>query len=570
MRAELPAMSRVGVIAVLLTSACIPAPGSETTGRTSSAPETVTPGGRVVYGSSTEAQHLNPIIAADEASQRVTSLLYDPLARPNPKTGEPMPWLGRWTVSADNLTYTWEIDQKASWSDGRPILALDWLARVKASARSKLAAGKGGYGDIEGFTDYAIGKAASIAGIEIDPANPKKFTVRFTRSFCPALLGVFGAGPLPAHVFGPYTVDNDPSKNIDGATENDIPQVVSGPFKFKEWRKGDEIVLTRNDMYWRGAPYLDEFVQKLVPTSTAQAAELKAGRITIGFQQPAEHEDLSKAANLRIYEWPDNGYIAIAWRLNGASVPMLQDKRIRQALAYGLDTAQAVQVILGGHGQRQLSPLPTASWATNSSGLVDYAYDPARAEQLIRDAGYAKGSDGLYRKDGIILGWSMVTGQDDPVHEAYLRFAAEQYGRIGIRITPRSEPSDTLLPKLVTGFADIESAVIGWQLQADPDMFDIWHSTSVASPGKSGLNIVGYNNPQVDRLIEEGRSTNCGRDSRRNTYSQITRILSEDQPFNFSFSQNRILVTDRRLRGIEPGTFSPNATWNMEKWWIGR
>src|SRR5207245_532733 len=122
--------------------------------------------------------------------------------------------------------------------------------------------------------DYSSGKATSISGITIDGADAKKFAVKFTRPFCPALLSVFGAAPLPAHIFGKYTVDNDPSKNVDEAPENTAPPVASGPLKFKEWRKGDQLTLVRNETYWAGAPLLDEYVLKVVADSTVVAAQL--------------------------------------------------------------------------------------------------------------------------------------------------------------------------------------------------------------------------------------------------------------------------------------------------------
>src|SRR6266550_1176146 len=239
--------------------------------------------------------------------------MYDTLLNVDAKTGNPVPWLGKWTVSSDNLTYSWEIDAKANWSDGKPIIAEDYLARAKAVARSKLTTQKSSWTDVEGFNDYRDGKATSISGITIDSANPKKFAVKFGKSFCPALINVFGVAPIPAHVFGKYTVDDDPSKSD----------------------------------------------------------------------------------NLKLYEWKDNGYVYIGWRLNNPNVPALQDKRVRQALAYGLDMSQVVQSVVLGHGEKQIYHTPSVSWASpGTAGFNDYKYDGTKAEQLIKDAGYTKGSDG--------------------------------------------------------------------------------------------------------------------------------------------------------------------------------
>jgi peptide/nickel transport system substrate-binding protein len=558
----------IAAAAVLIATACAPSGGPSTSGTTGPEEKPVA-GGRVIRGSLSDIRVLNPVISTDATSTQVISLMYDTLLNVDPKTGNPIPWMGKWTVSSDNLTFSWEIDAKANWSDGKPVIAEDFLARAKAVARSKLTTQKSSWAEVEGFNDYRDGKATSISGITIDSANPKKFTVKFTKSFCPALINVFAIAPIPAHVFGKYTVDNDPTKNIDTAPENAAPTVVSGPFKFKEWRKGDQVILSRNDGYWRGAPYLDEFVQKVVADSTVQAAQLKTGELTVGSIQPGDYDDLNKQENLKVYEWKDNGYVYLGWRTNNPNVPFLQDKRIRQALAYGLDMAQVVQSVVLGHGEKQLYHTPSVSWASpGTAGFQAYNFDAARAEQLIKDAGYAKASDGFYAKDGKTLGWTIVTNQGNKTRETFLQVAAEQYKKIGVKINPKVEDFATLVPKLTSGSNEIETIIIGWQLGTDPDPYSIWHSSNIARAEQAGNNFVGYNNPEVDKLIDQGRGPNCSQDARKTAYSSLNKILNEDQPYNFGFSQNRILATDKRIRGIEPGSFSPDATWNVEKWWI--
>src|SRR5881296_1390113 len=258
----------LAVIATLTLVAAACGPTQTGGGPAPSAEEKPTPGGRLIVGSFSDIQRLNPATSNDATSSNVSSKIYDPLLNVNYKTGELIPWLGTWTVSPDSLTYSWTIDPKASWSDGKPIIGNDFLARVKMQGRSKVTPNKSVFNDVEGYQDYSTGKATSISGIQIDSANPKKFTVKFTKVFCPALANVFGSAPMPEHIFGKYTVDNDPAKVVDEAPENNAPPVSSGPFVFKEWRKGDQVILTKNANYWKGAPYLDEWVQKVVADST--------------------------------------------------------------------------------------------------------------------------------------------------------------------------------------------------------------------------------------------------------------------------------------------------------------
>jgi peptide/nickel transport system substrate-binding protein len=556
---------------MLVATACAPggptASGAPTASATAAA-EQPTPGGRIIYGSFSDIQKLNPATSNDATSSTVSGKIYDGLIRVDPKNAEVKPNLASWTVSSDGLTFSWTIDAKANWSDGKPIIGNDFLARVKMQGRSKVTPNKSVFNDIEGYQDYSTGKATSISGIVVDKADPKKFTVKFTKVFCPALINVFGAAPMPEHIFGKYTDDADINKVVDDAPENNAPPVASGPFKFKEWRKGDQVILTRNETYFKGAPLIEEYVQKVVADSTVAAAQMKTGELTMTLAQPVDVADLSKADNVKLYKWADNGYVYIGWRTNNPNVAFLGDKRIRQGLMYGINVDEVVKAVLFGEGTKQLAHHPPVSWAAGVS-LNAYAYDKTKAEDLFKQAGYTKGTDGFYAKDGKPLAITVVTNQGNKTRETFLQVAVEQYKQVGVKINPKLEAFESLVPKLTGGSPEVEAVIIGWQLGADPDPFTIWHSSNVASPTKAGNNFVGYSNPQVDKLIETGRNgPDCSQGARQKAYQEMNKILNDDAPYMFGFAQNRILATASNIRGIETGAFSPNADWNIEKWWI--
>ncbi|MBI2774342.1 MAG: hypothetical protein HYX56_07615 [Chloroflexi bacterium] len=556
----------------LMAAACGPS-GPATTSPTPAATTTAAQpvaGGRVIVGTFVDIQRLNPVTSNDTGSSDVSSRLFDSLITVDVKTAEPKPWLGTWKVSADGLTFDWAIDPKANWSDGKPIIAKDFLARVKMQGRSKVTPNKSTFNDIEGYQDYSSGKATDISGIKIDAADPKKFTVKFTRVFCPALISVFGSAPMPEHVFSKYIVDADVAKNVDDAPENNNPQVTSGPFKFKEWRKGDQTILVKNENYFKGAPLIDELVFKVVADTNVLAAQLKTGELSVGSIQPADVAGFQGEDRLKLYKWQANSYTYIGWRGNNPNVPYLQDKRVRQALAYGIDMSAVVSSVLLGEGQKMIQHNPNVSWAAApEAGLNAYNYDKTKAEDLLKSAGFAKGTDGFYAKDGKPLAITIVTNQGNKLRETFLQVATEQYKQIGVKITPKVEAFESLVPKLTGGSPEIEAVIIGWSLGADPDAYTIWHSSNVASPTKAGNNFVGYANPEVDKLLEAGRNgPDCSQAARQKNYQAMNKILNEDQPYMFGYSPKTILVADGRIQGIDPGTFNLNGLWNIDKWWF--
>src|SRR5436309_7697927 len=155
-------MWRVAIMAIVLVSCAAPA-----TPRPSPSDEAASPvrGGRIIEGAFAEPKTFAPWLANDASSLTVSALVYDGLYRIDSATGEIKPNLGRWNVSADGLTYRWNIEPGAIWSDGRPVIADDYVTAVRAVAKSRKSARVANFQDIEGFDEYRAGKAMSISGI---------------------------------------------------------------------------------------------------------------------------------------------------------------------------------------------------------------------------------------------------------------------------------------------------------------------------------------------------------------------------------------------------------------------
>jgi len=560
------------VAALLAISVVAAACGSQEKAAPSVEPETPVAGGRIVEGSFNDAVTLNPILSNDAASTTVWSKLYDTLYQADPKTGELRPNLGTWTVSPDGLTYRWTIDAGARWSDGMPITGRDYATAVMLVAKSKKTMRKAYFEDIVGWRDYLDGKAAAISGIAIDPADPKKFAVTFGRVFCPALVQAFGsaAGPLPAHVWGKYTALAS-ADAVDRADENLAPHVASGPFVLKEWRKGDQITLDRNATYWKGAPLIDQYVLKIVPDTTVQVAQLRSGELSLASIDPKDLAAVAAQDQLRVVKVQSLSYTYIGWNTRSKSAPALGDRRVRQALAYGLDMDAVVRTVLSGEGTKMVAHHPQVSWAApQASALEQYAYDRKKAEQLIQSAGYTKGADGFYAKDGRPLGFTILSNSANKTRETFMQNAVEQYRALGVRVTPKLEAYEAVVDKLATASPEIEAWIVGWSLNLEPDPYAIWHSSQIPDPVKktTGFNFGGYTAPGLDKLIEDARIGDCSLAARKRGYEAFNKILNEDQPYDFGFSPKTLLVVPKSLREFDPGSYG--TAWNVEKWWYRR
>jgi len=533
-------------------------------------------GGRIVEGTFADAKTFAPWLANDPSSNTVSALVYDGLYKVDATSGAISPNLGRWTVSADGLTYNWKIEAGAVWSDGKPIVAEDYLTAVRAVARSKKTVRVASFQDIVGFDDYRSGKAMTISGITIDANDPKTFSVKFKRVLCPALTNAFGpaASPIPTQVYGKYLATEEGVNKLDDAPENVAPPVASGPFVFKSWKPNDQIVLDRNDSYFRGTPYLDGYVLRVVADVTSLASQLRSGDINFGTIEPKDLADVRKRDTLRVYTFQELSYNYIGWNTKSASAPGLGDKRVRQALAYGLDMGTVVQQVLYGQGTPVYQHHVAASWAAaDESSLNHYPYDPRKAEDLIRAAGYTYGTDSYYQKDGKRLELTVLTNSGNKVRETLLQTAVEQYKKIGVKVNARLVPFDQMVDVLSTRSEDFAGWIIGWRLSPEPDPYGIWHSSAIPDPAKRtmGYNFGAYTSADADKAIDAARTPangDCSQAARKKSYDTFNRLLNDEQPYDFGFSPLTLLATTKDLHGFAPGTFGTYV--DVEKWWLGR
>jgi peptide/nickel transport system substrate-binding protein len=567
MRRLVAVLGAAMLVAVSCSSSATPG------GEASSAASTDKPqqGGRVVEATTSDIATMQPVLVNDVPSGRITTLLYDNLIQVDYKTGEPQPRLATFSVSSDSLKYTFTIDPKAVWSDGMPIIANDWLTGLKAVGKSKKTVRKSSFQDIQGFQDYSDGKATSISGVAIDSANNKKFTVTMAKVTCSAIINLIGY-VIPTQVFGKYVTDTSKDE-IDTAPENTNPTVVSGPFKFTEWRKGDQVILDKNPTYWQGAPNVDQYVYKVVANATAVTNGLKTGEITWGTIAAKDLADMQTVSTVKIDKYQNLGYTFIGWNTASPTAIGLADKRVRQALAYGIDMDQVIKAVVFGEATKQVAHHVPVQWAYPSGiQLNQYTYDKAKAQQLLKDAGWTPGSDGILQNAaGKKFSLTISTNSDSTERVTLAQVAAEQYKQLGIDAKAAPEAFQGLVTKLTTGDSTLEATIIGWSLGAEPDPYQIWHSSQIPDPAtkKTGFGFTFFKDPAMDKAIEEARNPSngdCSIAARKKQYETFNQILNENQPYNFGYAANVLAVSQNSLQNFKPGSFA--SVYNVYQWWV--
>jgi len=210
-------------------------------------------------------------------------------------------------------------------------------------------------------------------------------------------------------------------------------------------------------------------------------------------------------------------------------------------------------------------------WAYPDVTLEPYKYDKAKAQQLLKDAGWTMGSDGFLAKDGKKFTLTLSTHSDSQERTTVAQVASEQYKQIGIDAKAAPEAFQGLVTKLTTGDPVLDATIIGWSLGTEPDPYQIWHSSQIPdrAKGTTGFGFTFFKSPDVDKAIEAARNpTNgdCSIATRKKNYETFNKILNDEQPYNFGYVPNALRGSQTSLQGYNPAPFA--EVYNVYQWWI--
>jgi peptide/nickel transport system substrate-binding protein len=469
--------------------------------------------GRIVFSLGGEVSVLNPILSTDTSSSAVEGTIFSGMTKIN-KNLEVIPDLAKsWKVSKDGKAWTFKLREDVKWHDGHPFTAEDVVFTFNSILNPKINSVRRSNFIIDGepIQFKAIDKYTVLATL------PKPFAPFLSRS---------GMSVIPKHILQ--------GKDINTAAFNRKP-IGTGPFKFKEWVTGDHVSVVRNPDYYLGKPLLSEIIFKVIPDSNAQLVALEAGEIDESGIPPKDYKRMKATEGINVFEYDSLVYTYLG--LNMAN-PKFADKRVRQALAYATNKDQLVGLIFKGLASPAYAPSAPVSWAY-SDKVAKYPYNIKKAKKLLKEAGVEN------------LEFTILVNQGNKEREKAAVVLQQQYKKIGVKVKIRVMEWSALL-KIVNapkGPKNFDAVIMGWSLGLDPDAYSIWHSLQYPK----GFNFIGYNNPDADKLLEEGRTT-MEKGKRKKIYAKLWKTIADDQPYIFLWYPKAISGVSERVGGLsEPG-----------------
>lgn len=499
----------------------------------------------------------NPLLEESQYDSDVNDAIWAPLLEVNYDGTiiEGLAYLPE--VSEDGKTYTFTLKDGIKWQDGTPITSQDFEFTFKY-IMDKTYTGRFERESLNvlGWEAYRDGTSTNIEGFKIIDDN--KFSVTVDNPNAKTLT-YFSKDlkPLAKHVYGADYVQGN-AKDLDKFNRNPFG---NGAYKFVNYKDGEEVVLVANENYYKGVPKVKNLVFRVV-NETNQMLLLQNGDVDIMNGTIAvTTENLSLVnqlgfANANIVEYLGYGYIAINHK-----EPIMQDLNVRRALAYGLDRASVVEAAFGGQANVIDIPQSTVSWAyPDEKDYTHYEYNPEKAKQLLEEAGWKVGSDGIREKDGVKLSLKFLASSPNSVNDILVPVMIENYKAIGIELKAEQMEFRTLIDKQSEareGNFSYHLAFLAWSLDIDPD--------STSTFGSTGANNkISYSNPTIDKLLSDALNE-MDQTKRKALYAQLYKEISEDLPYLFLYQRKNMSVYSSKVKGIDIETPYRTFKDNLEK-----
>lgn len=462
----------------------------------------------------------------------VQDALFDSLLRVNPTNGALEPGLAEsFQVSNDALTITFRLRAGVKWHDGTPLTADDVATTLKEFSASDFRGTA-----VTDFTNFVRATALDAQTVQLT----------FSDAYCPALASIGTTKILPRAV----------ASNPNFPKLTPAQMIGTGAFKFGS-SNGDQFVLQRNADYFRGAPHIDQLIVRGFANATAMRTAFANQQIDLMSGEAGDYAALKKLTDANIVATNANEFIAL---LFNADTPVLGDARVRQALTYALDR-NALLGDIGGQGMLIDASLLPGYWALPQN-LPRYSFDPAKAKQLLADAGWRDTGDGIVRKNGKALQIDLWTEADDPILEPLAFHIRAMLANIGVPASLNLDDYNGWVTRAFTHRFD--TLLLSRKIPLDVDQRWYWQSNQ--NEKGSGFNLGSYTNRNVDALFQAGsRVAGCDAKQRATIYADVYRALVADAPVAFLFAPKKYLVARARVLGLAPSPFAGDF-WNANEW----
>lgn len=445
---------------------------------------------------------LDPRLATDAVSLHVIELLFNSLVRTDAHFRIVPDLAERWE-QPDEQTYIFHLRRGVRFHHGRELAAED----VRFTFDSL----------------QTVGSAHTAVLDEIEQIQVlDRYRVAFhlKRPFAPILYHLT-VGIVPAEFARQDGFGQDP--------------VGTGPFRFRRWVQNERVEVEAFPDYFEGEPRIGRLSLRVIPDATIRFLELKKGTIDLlpGSLPPEVMPMVEALPGIQVAKIPSSNYTYLGFNLHD---PVLNDLRVRQAIAHAIDRTGMITYLLRGQATAATGLLSPGHWAYESQ-VRSFPFDPEKARRLLDQAGYPM-------KDGVRFSLTFKATMNE-LNRTLAEAIQYQLSQVGIAVQIRSYEWGTFYADIKSG--NFQLYVLTWVGITNPDYYHyLFHSDS--RPPR-GANRGGYHNPEVDRLLVVGRQAS-DRHERKAAYGRMQKIVATELPYVSLWHELRWAAHKARIRGF--------------------
>lgn len=435
-------------------------------------------------------------------TQYVAGKIYESLLTYSHELG-PQPGLAKsWEMADDGMSYTFNLNEGVTWHDGEPFTADDVVFSLgdmlpTTHARARVILNKY-LESVEKIDDLTV---------KVNLKTPfPAFILMFEPGFAPM---------MPKHLYEGTDYMKNPA--------NQQP-VGTGPFQFKEWRRGEYIKLERNPNYWKeGKPYLDELIFNIIPDSASRAVAFEQGAVDVLRGGDIDNVDVKRLSSLPDVEYTTQGWEMFspqAYLIFNMRKPPFDNTKVRQAVVSALNRQMIIDNIFFGLGQLSTGPF-VATEMFYDPDMPPIDFDLNKAKELIQESGINPG-------DYTIRMLAFPYGSTWERLDEYTKQGLEQ---LGFKVNLESTDAGGWASR--TGNWDFDLTTTYVYQYGDPALgVERLYIAENIVKGSPFANVQGYDNPELDKLWTKAASE-VDPDKRQELYTEIQTRLVEDMPNGF-------------------------------------
>lgn len=486
-----------------------------------------------------EPNNLIAMIAGDSASSAIAGQIFNALLKYDENLGFEGDLADSWTISDDYKKITFNLKQDIKWADDKPFTCEDvlftWKKVTDPDTRTP-------YG-----SDYQLVSSASCANNHI-------FIAEYDEPYAPALETWASLHILPEHLLK--------NENIND-TYFSLNPTGTNFYALDGWTTGQQVKLKSNPNSVHGRPLLEKKITRIIPDLSSQFMELIAGNIDLMNINPIQYSRVFPSRSelndkINLYKEMGNGYTYFGFNLKKKP---FDDLNIRKAISYAINKEEIINGVLLGLGEEITSPYKPGTYWENKS-INKISFDVSKSRELLEKSGYQLNANNIYEKDGKPLAFEILTNQNKQ-REMTAVLIQRRLQDIGIDVSIRVIEWASFVNRFIkTG--EFEAVVLGWSLSLDPDQYSIWHS-SQDGPGQ--FNFIGYNNPRVDTLLENGRKE-LKNEKRKQIYDEFSKIIYDEQPIIYLYAGYGLTAIHKKIKGVKKITPPAGVFHNDYEWYI--